>query len=88
MCYEWLEDPRWRDCTVIKAMLIVMSVGGAGNYSVEMPTMEQCLEARKVIASQDMTIRTLCVPKESDTVKIEKFLNIFSNMVKEMKKVE
>jgi len=28
------------------------------------------------------------VPKESDTVKIEKFLNIFSNMVKEMKKVE
>jgi hypothetical protein len=53
---------------MIKAMLIVMSVGGAGNYSVEMPTMEQCLE--------------------SDTVKIEKFLSMFSNMVKEMKKIE
>jgi hypothetical protein len=53
-----------------------------------MPTMEQCLEARKVIASQDMAIRTLCVPKESDTVKIEKFLSMFSNMVKEMKKME
>ena len=73
---------------MIKAMLIVMSVGGAGNYSVEMPTMEQCLEARKVIASQDMAIRTLCVPKESDTVKIEKFLSMFSNMIKEMKKME
>ena len=73
---------------MIKAMLIVMSVGGAGNYSVEMPTMEQCLEARKVITSQDRAIKTLCVPKESDTVKIEKFLIMFSNMVKEMKKME
>jgi len=53
-----------------------------------MPTMEQCLEARKVITSQDRAIKTLCVPKESDTVKIEKFLIMFSNMVKEMKKME
>jgi len=71
---------------MIKAMLIVGFV--TGNYSVEMPTMEQCLEARKVITSQDRAIKTLCVPKESDTVKIEKFLSMFSNMVKEMKKIE
>ena len=72
---------------MIKALLIITALGGA-DYRVEMPTIEQCLEARKVIASQDMAIRTLCVPKESDTVKIEKFLSMFSNMVKEMKKIE
>ena len=37
---------------------------------------------------QDMAIKTLCVPKESDNVKIEKFLSMFSNMIKEMKKME
>ena len=73
---------------MIKAMLIVMSVGGAGNYSVEMPTIEQCLEARKVIASQDMTINTLCIPKINDTDKFSKFFSMFTKMVREIKDME
>ena len=73
---------------MIKAMLIVVATSGIGNYSVEMPTMGECLDARAVIATQDASIKTLCVPKENDTDKFNQFFSLFLDVVREIKKME
>ena len=69
---------------MIKAMLIVASMG----ISTEMPSMDSCLEARLAIASQDASIKSLCIPKEDETDKMERVLSIFMGIVTKMKELE
>jgi len=69
---------------MIKAMLIVASMG----INTEMPSMDSCLEARLAIASQDASIKSLCVPKENETDKMKEMLGVFINMIKKIKELE
>tara|TARA_B100000780_G_C21080071_1_gene434874 strand:+ start:18 stop:260 length:243 start_codon:yes stop_codon:yes gene_type:complete len=69
---------------MIKAMLIVASMG----INTEMPSMTSCLEARLAIASQDASIKSLCVPKENETDKMKEMLGVFINMIKKIKELE
>ena len=41
-------------------MLVVTALGGGGgDYTAEMPSMKECLDARIVIAEQDPNVKTL-----------------------------
>ena len=70
---------------MLKAMLIVAVTGMGGDYTAEMPSMEKCLEMRTVIAEQDATVKTLCVPIADETAKIQEFFWIFMDMVDQIK---
>ena len=73
----------------MKAMLIVSALGGGmGSYEVEMPSMNECLEARVAIMEQDKGAKTLCVPTVAETDKMEKFFSIFMGIVTQMKELE
>jgi hypothetical protein len=72
---------------MLKALLIVTAIGGA-DYSVEMPNMKECLDARTQIAEQDKSVKTLCVPKADETAKVQDFFNIFMDMITTMKEME
>ena len=65
-------------------MLIVASMG----INTEMPSMDSCLEARLAIASQDASIKSLCIPKENETDKMKEMLGVFINMIKKIKELE
>ena len=70
---------------MLKAMLIVAVTGMGGDYTAEMPSMEKCLEMRTVIAEQDATVKTLCVPIEDEAAKIQEFFWVFMDMVDQIK---
>ena len=66
---------------MMKALLIVSALsGGMGTYEVEMPSMNECLEARIAIMEQDKDAKTLCVPAVAETAKMEKFFSIFMGL--------
>ena len=70
-------------------MLIVSALGGGmGSYEVEMPSMNECLEARVAIMEQDKGAKTLCVPALTETDKMERFFSIFMGIVTQMKELE
>ena len=70
-------------------MLIVSALGGGmGSYEVEMPSMNECLEARVAIMEQDKGAKTLCVPTVAETDKMERFFSIFMGIVTQMKELE
>ena len=73
---------------MLKAMLVVTALGGGGDYTAEMPSMKDCLDARIVIAEQDATLKTLCVPKSDDSAKVQELLNSFLEMIKKIRKEE
>ena len=74
---------------MMKAMLIVSALGGGrGSYEVEMPAMNECLEARVAIMEQDKGAKTLCVPALTETDKMERFFSIFMGIVTQMKELE
>jgi hypothetical protein len=73
---------------MLKAMLVVTALGGGGDYTVEMPSMKECLDARISIAEQDSNVKTLCVPKSDDSAKVQEILNSFLEMIKKMRKEE
>ena len=66
-------------------MLIVAVTGMGGDYTAEMPSMEKCLEMRTVIAEQDATVKTLCVPIADEAAKIQEFFWVFMDMVDQIK---
>ena len=70
---------------MLKAMLIVAVTGMGGDYTAEMPSMEKCLEMRTVIAEQDATVKTLCVPIADEAAKIQEFFWVFMDMVDQIK---
>ena len=74
---------------MMKAMLIVSALGGGmGSYEVEMPSMNECLEARVAIIEQYKEAKTLCVPAITETDKMERFFSIFMGIVTQMKELE
>ena len=72
---------------MLKAMLIVTALGG-GDYTTEMPSMKECLDARISIAEQASNVKTLCVPKSDDSAKVQEILNSFLEMIKKIRKEE
>ena len=74
---------------MMKALLIVSALGGGmGSYEVEMPSMNECLEARVAIMEQDKGAKTLCVPTVAETDKMERVFSIFMGIVTQMKELE
>jgi len=73
---------------MLKAMLVVTALGGGGDYTAEMPSMKECLDARIVIAEQDATLKTLCVPMADDQAKVREFFEIFMEMIDKIKAKE
>ena len=73
---------------MLKAMLVVTALGGGGDYTAEMPSMKECLDARIVIAEQDASLKTLCVPMADDQAKVQEILNSFLEMIKKIRKEE
>ena len=73
---------------MLKATLVVPALGGGGDYTVEMPSMKDCLDARITIAEQDPNVKTLCVPKSDDSAKVQELLNSFLEMIKKIRKEE
>ena len=80
---------------MIKALLIVTALAGGGtaltsggDYTVEMPSMQACLDARAVIVKQDPNVKTLCIPKVDDTAKMKELFKIFMDIVYWMKEQE
>ena len=73
---------------MLKAMLVVTALGGGGDYTAEMPSMEECLDARIAIAEQDATLKTLCVPMSNETETVQEILDSFLEMIKEMRREE
>ena len=71
---------------MLKAMLIISSLGGGNDFTVEMPTMEDCLAARIEIQKQDDSLKTLCIPSVDETAKVQEFFDIFMNMIQELKR--
>jgi len=74
---------------MIKAMLIVVGISSmGGEYTTELPSMEECLEMRTVIEKQDPNVKTLCVPTVDETDKIQEFFWLFMDMVDQIKREE
>ena len=71
---------------MLKAMLIISSLGGGNDFTVEMPTMEDCLAARIEIQKQDDSLKTLCIPSVNETAKVQEFFDIFMGMIQELKR--
>ena len=71
---------------MLKAMLIISSLGGGSDFTVEMPTMEECLAARIEIQKQDDSLKTLCIPSVDETAKVQEFFDIFMDMIQELKR--
>jgi len=69
-------------------MLVVTALGGGGDYTAEMPSMEECLDARIVIAEQDPNVKTLCVPMSNETETVQEILDSVMEMIKKMRKEE
>ena len=67
-------------------MLIISSLGGGNDFTVEMPTMEDCLAARIEIQKQDDSMKTLCIPSVDETAKVQEFFDIFMGMIQELKR--
>ena len=74
---------------MMKALLIVSALSGmSGEYEVEMPTMNACLNARITIMEQDTSAKSICVPFAGETEKMERFFNVFMSLVTRMKELE
>ena len=54
---------------MLKALLIVIA-GAGGEYYVDMPSMETCLESKEIIYNQDPNLYALCIPQEDNTKKV------------------
>jgi|TARA_B110000196_G_scaffold254507_1_gene224328 hypothetical protein len=74
---------------MLKAMLVVTALGGGGgDYTAEMPSMKECLDARIVIAEQDPNVKTLCVPMANETAKMQELFGIFMDMIDQIRAEE
>ena len=73
---------------MLKAILLVTALGGGGDYSAEMPSMKECLDARTTIAEQDPNVKTLCVPMADNTAKVQEFFYLFMDMIDQLREKE
>ena len=61
-------------------------MGSGNDFTVEMPTMEDCLAARIEIQKQDDSLKTLCIPSVDETAKVQEFFDIFMGMIQKLKR--
>ena len=73
---------------MLKAILLVTALGGGGDYSAEMPSMKECLDARITIAEQDPNVKTLCIPMADNTAKVQEFFYLFMDMIEQLREKE
>ena len=73
---------------MLKAILLVTALGGGGDYSVKMPSMNECLDARTTIAEQDPNVKTLCIPMADNTADVLEFFMIFMDMIDQLREKE
>jgi len=73
---------------MLKAILLVTALGSGGDYTVEMPSMKECLDARTTIAEQDPNVKTLCVPMADNTAKVQEFFYLFMDMIDQLREKE
>ena len=73
---------------MLKAILLVTVLGVSGDYMAEMPSMNECLDARTTIAEQDPTVKTLCVPMTDNTLKVQEFFEAFMNIIDQIREEE
>ena len=71
---------------MLKAMLIISSLGAGSDFNIPMPSMEDCLAARTEIQKQDDSLKTLCIPSVDETAKVQEFLDMFMDMIQELKR--
>ena len=69
-------------------MLVETALGGGGDYTAEMPSMKECLDARITIAEQDPNVKTLCVPISNDSAKVQELIDSFMKMIEKIKDKE
>ena len=79
----------------MKALLIIIALSGipgAGTtpmqYTVDMPSMKECLDARVDIIEQDPSLKTLCIPRADDIEKMRDFFGIVLDMIDQLKSIE
>ena len=70
---------------MLKALLIVTSLSGVHDHSIEMPTMEDCLATRTVIEEQNADIKTLCIPMVDESQKMQEIFNLFLDMMEQLR---
>ena len=71
---------------MLKAMLIISSLGAGSDFNIPMPSMEDCLAARTEIQKQDDSLKTLCIPSVDETAKVQEFLDMFMSLIQELKR--
>ena len=70
---------------MLEATLLIIILSSGGDYTVEMPSMKECLDARTTISEQDPTVKTLCIPMADDTAKMQEFMAMFMAMINQIK---
>jgi len=75
---------------MLKATLLVtyFVLGAGSNYTVEMPSMEECLDARVTIAEQNPAVKTLCIPTTDESANTQEFFGVFTNIIDQIKEKE
>ena len=70
---------------MLEATLLVIILSSGGDYTVEMPSMKECLDARTTISEQDPTVKTLCIPHWTPLIKYPQFMAMFMAMINQIK---
>lgn len=68
---------------MMKALLVVMTMTGS-EYNVNMPNMETCMEQARVVSSQGMAAKTLCIPRADESARVREIFSLFGNLIQEM----
>tara|TARA_R100001082_G_scaffold93037_1_gene59782 strand:- start:222 stop:482 length:261 start_codon:yes stop_codon:yes gene_type:complete len=69
---------------MFKALMIVAATVTSTEVRTTMDTMEDCLEAKKMIIQQDKNAKVLCIPQtpeESEYAKMQEFFDMFLMMI-------
>ena len=80
---------------MLKALLLITPLVGF-DHTVQMPSMEECLDARVTIAEQNPDVKTLCIPTWVPTsvltadksTNTQEFFAIFKNIIDQIKEKE
>ena len=75
---------------MIKALLMVTSIN-LGNVETVLPTMKDCLDARKTIIEQEVDAKVLCVPytqEQSKSDDMRDMFSVFMDMIVQLKSME
>ena len=75
---------------MIKALLMVTSIN-LGNVETVLPTMKDCLDARKTIIEQEVDAKVLCVPytqEQSKSDDMRDMFSVFMDMIVQLKTME